>query len=286
MTHINQRRDYAAVWTSENPVLPLGQVGWERDTDKAKLGDGVTAWNDLDYAVFPGPVLSVAGDTGHVVLAKADVGLSNVDNTSDASKPVSTAQAAAIAAKASLASPAFTGTPTAPTPSGADDSTKIATTEWVRDLVASLLLSAHPVGSIYTSVSNTNPAGFLGGTWVAFGAGRTLIGVDSLQTEFDTVEETGGDKEVSLVAANLPRHKHGMNHGHQSRSTSTDGGSTLAFRRSDNTSVATGGGMVENFTGNTAATIIDTSDTELPATVTPVNKLPPYVTVYFFKRTA
>lgn len=42
-------------------------------------------------------VLSVAGKTGAVTLAKADVGLSNVDNTSDANKPVSTAQAAAIA---------------------------------------------------------------------------------------------------------------------------------------------------------------------------------------------
>lgn len=44
-------------------------------------------------------VTSVAGRQGVVVLAKADVGLSNVDNTSDANKPVSTAQATAIAAR-------------------------------------------------------------------------------------------------------------------------------------------------------------------------------------------
>lgn len=57
---------------------------------------------------------TVAGKalSADVTLAKADVGLSNVDNTSDAAKPVSTAQAAALAAKAPLASPAFTGTPT------------------------------------------------------------------------------------------------------------------------------------------------------------------------------
>jgi hypothetical protein len=42
------------------------------------------------------PVQSVAGKTGTVSLVKADVGLSNVDNTSDANKPVSTAQATAI----------------------------------------------------------------------------------------------------------------------------------------------------------------------------------------------
>ncbi|ODT38038.1 MAG: hypothetical protein ABS55_01730 [Lautropia sp. SCN 70-15] len=48
-------------------------------------------------------VLSVAGKTGAVTLAKADVGLGNVDNTSDASKPVSTAQAAAFALKVDTA---------------------------------------------------------------------------------------------------------------------------------------------------------------------------------------
>jgi len=50
--------------------------------------------SDLDF-----PVDSVAGKTGAVTLVKADVGLSNVDNTSDASKPVSTAQQTALDAK-------------------------------------------------------------------------------------------------------------------------------------------------------------------------------------------
>jgi len=72
-----------------------------------------------------GAVSSVAGRTGAVTLTKSDVGLSNADNTSDANKPVSTAQATAISAKADdaattaalatkapLASPAFTGAPT------------------------------------------------------------------------------------------------------------------------------------------------------------------------------
>lgn len=50
------------------------------------------------------PVTSVAGRTGDVTLTKTDVGLGNVDNTSDANKPVSTAQAAAIALKADSSS--------------------------------------------------------------------------------------------------------------------------------------------------------------------------------------
>lgn len=55
-------------------------------------------------------VTSVASKTGAVTLAKADVGLGNVDNTSDANKPVSTAQQTALNLKANLASPTFTGT--------------------------------------------------------------------------------------------------------------------------------------------------------------------------------
>lgn len=63
-----------------------------------------------------GQVQSVNGHTGVVVLVKADVGLSNVDNTSDANKPISSATQTALNAKADLASPVFSGSPTAPTP--------------------------------------------------------------------------------------------------------------------------------------------------------------------------
>jgi hypothetical protein len=55
-------------------------------------------WRQLGYPASP--VTSVAGKTGSILLNKSDVGLSNVDNTADAAKPVSTAQAAALAGKA------------------------------------------------------------------------------------------------------------------------------------------------------------------------------------------
>lgn len=54
-------------------------------------------------------VLSVAGKTGVVTLNKTDVGLANVDNTSDANKPVSTATQTALDAKANLSGASFTG---------------------------------------------------------------------------------------------------------------------------------------------------------------------------------
>jgi hypothetical protein len=50
---IRHRRDTAANWTSVNPVLLAGQMGYETDTRKHKFGDGTTAWNSLAYANAP-----------------------------------------------------------------------------------------------------------------------------------------------------------------------------------------------------------------------------------------
>lgn len=69
--------------------------------------DGIEASN---WALFSIDIIrSVAGRIGDVVLAKSDVGLSNVDNTTDISKPVSTAQQTSLNLKANIASPTFTG---------------------------------------------------------------------------------------------------------------------------------------------------------------------------------
>lgn len=58
----------------------------------------INSWRAIEYP--SSPVSSVNGQTGAVVLTKSSIGLGNVDNTSDADKPVSTAQAAALATKA------------------------------------------------------------------------------------------------------------------------------------------------------------------------------------------
>tara|TARA_Y100000004_G_scaffold172198_1_gene208811 strand:- start:3955 stop:5391 length:1437 start_codon:yes stop_codon:yes gene_type:complete len=62
---MQQRRDTAAGWTSANPTLLSGELGFETDTKKAKLGDGSTAWNSLTY--YPG--FSISG----YPLATADI---------------------------------------------------------------------------------------------------------------------------------------------------------------------------------------------------------------------
>lgn len=56
---IQERRDTAANWTAANPVLHEGEKGYETDTLKEKLGDGVTVWTLLPYW----PVASVASTT-------------------------------------------------------------------------------------------------------------------------------------------------------------------------------------------------------------------------------
>jgi len=45
-----QKRDTAANWTTNDPVLMAGEWGYERDTGKNKIGDGSTAWTSLLYA--------------------------------------------------------------------------------------------------------------------------------------------------------------------------------------------------------------------------------------------
>lgn len=74
-----------------------------------------------------------SGGTGatDAATARTNLGLGNVDNTSDANKPVSTAQQTALNLKANLASPALTGNPTAPTQAAGNNSTRIATTAYV-----------------------------------------------------------------------------------------------------------------------------------------------------------
>ena len=96
-------------------------------------------------------------------VSASDVGLGSVDNTADADKPVSTAQQTALDAKADLASPSLTGTPTAPTASQSDDSTQIATTAFVQsNLTASLLRSALGIPE-YANNGGANSGGLSSG---------------------------------------------------------------------------------------------------------------------------
>lgn len=108
-----------------------------------------------------------------LVLVKGDVGLGNVDNTSDANKPVSTAQQTALDLKANLASPNLTGTPTAPTASANTNTTQLATTAFVMSQVASAVAGLLEFkGSTDASGNPNYPAADKGDSYVVTVAGK------------------------------------------------------------------------------------------------------------------
>lgn len=93
--------------------------------------------SDLAAKAAAATLTAHTGDTNNPHgVTKAQVGLGNCENTSDANKPVSTAQQTALNLKANLASPTFTGTPAAPTASPGTNTTQLATTAFVAALGA------------------------------------------------------------------------------------------------------------------------------------------------------
>lgn len=133
----------------------------------------------------------------------------------------------------------------------------------LNDLGGSNLQAAWPVGSVFLSIVSTNPATLLGfGTWVRIAEGQFLVGQKTGDSDFGTVENTGGDK----------------NHTH-----SVDIPSATSGNPSDTVTVD------NNLDGSTVAVASNTHthDTD-PAAVTSDNNnnLPPYFVIYAWKRTA
>jgi hypothetical protein len=65
-TRMQQRRGTASQWTSANPVLNAGELGWESDTNKFKIGDGTNHWADLDYFIDSNSTVNPAFGTSIV----------------------------------------------------------------------------------------------------------------------------------------------------------------------------------------------------------------------------
>src|SRR3990167_8490591 len=132
--------------------------------------------------------------------------------------------------------------------------------------------AAWPIGSVFISVVNTNPATLLGfGTWSAFGAGRVLVGLDAGDTDFDTAEETGGAKTVTLTGAQsgLPQHRHQTL---RERSATTGAATTLIARTSD--------------TSSTVDTNVFTETAAAANAAEAHPNLPPFKAFYMWERTA
>ena len=78
--------------------------------------------------------------------------------------------------------------------------------------INSIASKLFPVGSIYTSVNNTNPSSFLGGTWERFAKGKTLVGVNEDDIDFNNVLKTAGEKVHTLTINEMPQHNHEITH--------------------------------------------------------------------------
>ena len=128
--------------------------------------------------------------------------------------------------KAPKTSPAFSGTPTAPTPGVDTNNTQLATCGFVRNAIAKYapmldtMKKIYPVGSIYMSTVSTNPATLFGfGRWEAMPAGRVLLAQGTASWGTYNAGSTGGEATHQLTVGELPAHTH-------TGSTSTTGNHT------------------------------------------------------------
>lgn len=154
----------------------------------------------------------------------------------------------------------------------ANSDVKIASQKAVKTYVdakpslTTILQTVYPVGSIYISTASTNPSTLFGfGTWAAFAAGRTLIGVGTSDQAF-TAGTTGGESTHLLTAAEsgLPAHSHTLQN-----------------------NVVTQAGS--NWTGPSSNSTISgpQSGTAGPTNASSAhNNLQPYIVTYMWKRTA
>jgi hypothetical protein len=175
---------------------------------------------------------------------------------------------------------------------------------------------AWPIGAVFIAVVSTNPNTLLGyGTWAAFGTGRVLVGIDSGDTDFDTIEETGGAKTKAISAhagtavADHASHTHDYSTVIAHTHTITDPGhdhdvgsivDTSTISGAGNKFAGTGGGALSesvttgitiNSTGSATGTTTGPSATlthsvTQPSAHSDLNVVQPYIVVHMWKRTA
>lgn len=197
----------ATALTIANSVVTLAKM--------ANVATGTVFYRKTASAGAP-EVQTLATLKTDLAVSKSDVGLSNVDNTSDLSKPVSTATQTAIdakvsdnltasttvapsktavntalALKANLASPAFTGTPTVPTATAGTNTTQAASTAYVDAAV-----TASAGNSWATTGSQTGLSGSKSGTYNLLTSGGI--------TSNNSVTASAGGGSIQMVAAASP----------------------------------------------------------------------------------
>ena len=124
--------------------------------------------------------------------------------------------------------------------------------------------SIYPVGSIIIRDDTEDMSKFLGFTWEKVFAGRVLVGLDTTQTEFNTIGKTGGEKTHKLTIDEMPKHTHTISAG-------TNATTDVNY---DRVASAYAGGNPKN---------LNTSET---GGIKSHNNLQPYQVVAYWKRIA
>ena len=133
-----------------------------------------------------------------------------------------------------------------------------------------------PVGGIYISIASTNPSSIWAGTtWEQFAAGRTLVGLDTSDADFNTVGMMDGEKEHTLTIDQIPAHGHGMAHTHSYTGPNTGSWKTGTNGKSHTWCTSAGG----KTSGGASKTTTDNAGGGSAH-----NNLQPYIVVYMWKR--
>ena len=189
------------------------------------------------------------------------------------------------------ASPALTGTPTAPTAAVDTNNTQIATCGFVRNAIAKYtpmldtLKKVYPVGSIYMSTVSTNPATLFGfGTWEAMPAGRVLLaqGKSDWGTTYNA-GSTGGEATHQLTVGELPAHNHSGSTNLAGEHTHLYGGAYFgadAYNRRDAYCPSDSKSWGTSSSGNHSH-IVTINNT---GTDTPHNNMQPFIVTYIWQR--
>ena len=167
----------------------------------------------------------------------------------------------------------------------------------LKDYIQSFIKTMYPVGSIYMSVNATNPSTYFGGTWVAWGAGRVPVGINTSDSNFNTVEKTGGAPTVTLTTAQMPAHTHTFTGSSATTSSKgahthnigrdTDGGSGSSRYTVHSAGVSGAGGTSPTSSAGAHTHTVTANGTNANTGGGGAHSnLQPYIVSYMWKRTA
>ena len=197
--------------------------------------------------------------TGPVTLAQGDLNTEAAITSDGATPSLNTGiTGAEVKTLIGVVEPAIAST------AGTPSLTAGVTAASVRTLVgAASALDVYPVGCIYTTTVVTNPSALFGGTWVAHGAGRVLVGFASGDADFGSAGGVGGSKTDShaLTIDEMPAHSHTYDL-EDTRGTGAAGAANGDSSFSTPATSTTGGGSAHSH-----------------------DIIQPYLTVYFWLRT-